>query len=123
MSSRRAAFSKENKNAERSRIMKQRAKLTKEEAATDNKRATNIWQIARALAAEGEVSKTVVESGNETVVSQETVVPQECSGGGLPGQGRHGQGHGQAGQHKLCGGEDNCKHSFWHYGYLSELGY
>ena len=61
MNSRRAAFSKENKNAERSRIRKQRAKLTKEEAATDNKRATNIWQIARALAAEGEVSKTVVE--------------------------------------------------------------
>ena len=56
------------KDAERSRIREQRTKLTKEEAATDNKRATNLRQIARAKDAEGEASKTMVESVVETVV-------------------------------------------------------
>ena len=68
----RTAFSDEKKDAERARVREQRAKLTKNEATTANKRATNLRQIARAKTAEGEASENVVESVVETVV---VVVP------------------------------------------------
>ena len=70
--SRRAAFSEEKKDAERARNREQRAKLTTKEATAATKRNTDLRRMARAKAAEGEASETVVESVVETVV---VVVP------------------------------------------------